>query len=136
MKNKVKTSIIVLVLAMLVLCLSSCSPYVSSYTTLGMVKTNTADSFNISFMKLDGTLVYKLQLKRGEESDIYYKAELDGGEINVYYDIYGTKEPLFSLKGDEDIESRGGYVEGGKTIYIIIEATEAESGKISVSVGK
>jgi len=99
-----------------------------------MVKTNTTDSFNLSFMKLDGTLVYKLKLKSGEESDIYYKADLDGGEIKVYYDIYGTKEPLFSLSGDEDIESRGGYVEGGKTIYIIIEATDAEGGKIAISV--
>ena len=41
---------------------------------------------------------------------------------------------LISVKAGESVEGRGGYVESGKTIYILIEATEKAKGKIEVEL--
>jgi hypothetical protein len=57
----------------------------------------------------------------------------DKGEIRLYYDIYGTKEKLAQVKAGESVTSRGGYIESGKEVYIIIEATDA-GGKVTVEL--
>ena len=112
-----------------------CGKYTSSYMALGLFKTQTSHSCKASFQSLKGQLVFKLKkTESGTEGDISYSIQVEEGEIRLYYDMYGTKEELISVKAGESVEGRGGYVEGGKTIYILIEATEKAKGKIEVEL--
>ena len=122
----------------LVALLSSCGTqgrYVSAYTAMGLVKSNTKSSCEASFQSLKGRLVFKLKAPDSpSEGDISYSIESNDGEIALYYDIYGTKEALAKVSSGESVESSGGYVEAGKTVYIIIEATEKAKGKVAVNL--
>ena len=122
----------------LLLSVTACSGYVSSYKALMFVRSEMGDHATISFSKLEGTYVMKLKMKgEGQEGSIHCKASLDEGEINVYYDWLGTKELLFNLKAGESIDERRGYIESGKTVYIIVETvTPAKEGKISIDLRK
>ena len=77
-------------------------------------------------MHLNGTYVFKLKKSEGADGDLSYKASLEKGEMTVYYDSLGTKEPLFTVKSGESVDSRGGYVNQGTRVYVIIEARDAE----------
>ena len=113
--------------SVLVFSLVSCSgPYVSSYSALGFVRGNDNNHCNASFMLLNGTYVFKLKKNEGADGDLSYKASLEEGEMTVYYDSLGTKEPLFTVKSGESVESRGGYVDQGSMVYVIIEAKDAK----------
>ena len=70
----------------------------------------------------------------GTEGTVGYSIRVDEGELRLYYDIYGVKEELAHVKEGESVESRGGYVEGGYRVYIIIEASEGAGGKVSVEL--
>lgn len=119
---------------MLAFSLISCaSPYVNSYSALGFVRGNTSERCNASFMLLNGTYVFKLKKSEGADGDLSYKASLEEGEMTVYYDSLGVKEPLFTVKAGESIESRGGYVNQGSRVYVIIEAKNAK-GSVEVSL--
>ncbi len=122
----------------LLLSVTACSGYVSSYKALMFVRQERGDHATISFSKLEGTYVMKLKMRgEGQEGDIHCKASLEEGEINVYYDSLGVKELLFNLKAGESIDERRGYIESGKTVYIIIETvTPAKEGKISIDFRK
>ena len=52
----------------------------------------------------------------------------------MYYDIYDEKQELAHVEAGKTVTNRGGYIEGGKTVYIIIEATEKSKGKVSVEL--
>ena len=65
---------------------------------------------------------------------ISYTASLEEGEVYIYYDIYGTKEELTSIKAGESVTESGGYVEKGHAVYIIIEGKNNAHGKISVEL--
>ena len=127
-----------------VLCISvllsvtACSGYVSSYKALMFVRQERGDHASISFSGFEGTYVMKLKLKgEGQEGSIHCKASLTEGEINVYYDWLGTKELLFNLKAGESIDERLGYIESGHTVHIIVETvTPAKEGKISIDLRK
>lgn len=122
----------------LLLSVTACSGYVSSYKALMFVRSEMGDHATISFSKLEGTYVMKLKMKgEGQEGSIHCKASLEEGEINVYYDSLGVKEFLFNLKAGESIDERRGYIESGKTVYIIVETvTPAKEGKISIDLRK
>ena len=118
----------------LVFLLCSCGKYVSSYRAVGLVRSNTSHSCDASFLSLEGELVFKLKRSGSGEGDIQYSVSVEEGEIRLYYDIYGTKSELTCAKAGENLNGRGGYVEGGKTVYIIIEATKGSHGKVSVEL--
>ena len=103
-----------------------------------LVRSEMGDHGSISFSRLEGTYVMKLKLRgEGQEGSIHCKASLEEGEINVYYDSLGVKEFLFNLKAGESIDERRGYIESGRTVYIIVETvTPAKEGKISVDLRK
>lgn len=125
---------LILVLS-LILTLCSCGKYVSSYQAIGLVRNQTSHSCNASFHSLNGQLVFKLKRsEKGTEGNISYLVQVEKGEICLSYDIYGTKEELTRVKEGESVEDRGGYVEGGFTVYIIIEAEKNSKGKISVEL--
>ena len=116
--------------------LCACGKYVSSYSAIGLVRSNTSHSCRASFHKLDGELTFKIKKTDTDgEGDISYTVSADKGEIRLYYDIYGTKEKLAQVKAGESVTSRGGYIESGKEVYIIIEATDA-GGKVTVELNK
>ena len=126
------------VLCIALLLSATACDYVSSYKALMFVRQERGDHATISFSKLEGTYVMKLRMKgEGQEGSIQCTASLEEGEINVYYDSLGVKEFLFNLKGGESIDERLGYIESGKTVYIIVETvTPAKNGKISIDLRK
>ncbi len=120
----------------LLITLCSCSKYTSSYKAIGLVRSNTSHSCEASFHSLEGQLVFKIKKSDSgtAEGDISYSIQVDEGEIRLYYDIYGTKEELVQVKTGASVDGNGGYVESGKPVYIIIEASEKTKGKISVEL--
>ncbi len=131
-----KKLISILILISLMLSLCSCDEYVSSYKAVGLVRSNSSHGCQTSFHSLDGMLVFKIKKSdKGSEGDIGYSVTVDEGKVDLYYDAYGVKEKLTSVKAGESVTDRGGYVEGGFTVYIIIEATKAR-GRVSVELDK
>ena len=123
-----------LLLLSLSLSLFSCR-YVSSYRAVALVRVQTSHSCEASFSFLKGQLVFKIKKSDvGTEGTVGYSIRVDEGELRLYYDIYGVKEELAHVKEGESVESRGGYVEGGYRVYIIIEASEGAGGKVSVEL--
>ena len=123
-------------------CLLSCAScslkYYNSYKALMFVRSEMRDHATVSFSSFEGTYVIKLKMSgKDQEGDIHCKASLEEGELNVYYDAFGTKELLFNLKAGESIDERLGYIESGKRVYIIIETVSpAKDGRISVDCRK
>ena len=116
----------------LLISLCSCDKYTSSYRAVGLVRINTSHSFETSFYSLDGRLVFKVKKSgEGKEGSIHISAEVEEGELYVYYDIFGVKEELAHLSEGESINENRGYVESGKTVYIIIETVGSARGKVS-----
>lgn len=130
-----KKIISLLLIIVLIFTLVSCSGYISSYSALGLVKSSFGNKCETSFFSLNGTLVFNLRApSEGDEGDIYFSATLTKGTISVYYDIFGVKEPLFTISGGESIEEHRGYIEEGKRVDIIIEAKGAKNGSIKVEL--
>ena len=118
--------IISLALAILLLVsLSSCDGYVSSYKALGLIRNQSSHSCYADFYSLDGQLVFKVKKSgKGEEGSIYISAEVEEGEIYVYYDIFGVKEELAHLTAGESVDENRGYVESGKKVYNNVRESE------------
>ena len=129
-----KKVLLLMIIFLSSLMLFSCK-YTSSYKAIALVRTQTSHSCKVSFSSLDGTLVFKLKKTDSKaDGDISYSLKITSGEIKLYYDIYGTKEQLAHIKGNESIDDFGGYIEGGKVVYIIIEAIKGTEGKIFVEL--
>ena len=114
--------VILLVTAVLFMALTGCGKYMSRYNAVGFVHSNESDSAFMNFSSFDGCIVFKL--KSSGEGDLKYTAKLESGNATVYYDFYGTRQKLFSISSEEELDSHGGYVESG-TVYIIVETDGA-----------
>ena len=125
---------LILIITLFSISLCSCGKYVSSYRAIGLIRSNTSHSCKASFYSLEGELVFKLKRSDSGEGDVQYSVSVEEGEIHLYYDIYGTKSELARVKAGENLNGRGGYVEGGKTVYIIIEAAKGSRGEVSVEL--
>ena len=135
MKRIIKTIIAFVIILSVILPLMSCGKYTSSYRAMGLIKNQTSHSLTVSFSSLEGQLVFKIKrTDKGREGDIKYYAAIEGGELSLHYDIYGTKDALAHISGGETVNSRGGYVESGRNVYIIIEAKNAKNGKVQVEL--
>ena len=110
--------------------------YINRYSAVGMLRSNTKDSCRLSFQSLDGQIVYKLKYTKAAEGCIFYEASIKEGELNIYYDVFGAKEHLFMAQAGYPIEGEGGYIEGGKTVYVIIEAADAKDGTVEIWLGR
>ena len=120
---------------LLLFTMCSCGKYTSSYKAAGLIQNQTSHSCEARFSSLEGQLVFKIQKSgNGGEGNICYRMQVEEGEIFLYYDIYDQKEELAHAQAGESIEDVGGYVEGGKPVYIIIEATGNAKGKIFVEL--
>ena len=125
---------VLLVSAVMLLSLTGCGKYTSSYKAVGFVHSNVSDSAFMNFYSFDGRMVFRL--KSSHEGDLQYTAKLESGSATVYYDSHGTKEELFSISSGETLDSHGGYVESG-TVYIIVETDGAcENGDFQFSLNQ
>ena len=114
--------------------LGSCK-YVSSYKAIGLVRSQTNHSLETSFYSLEGQLVYKLKKTNNKnDGQISYSIEVEKGEIIIYYDIYSEKEKLVEVSSNQSVNDKGGYIEGGKSVYIIIEAKNSARGKVKIEL--
>ncbi|HCK88542.1 MAG TPA: hypothetical protein DHW39_07005 [Erysipelotrichaceae bacterium] len=109
---------ILLVSAILIVMLTGCGKYTSGYNAVGFVHSSDSDSAFMNFYSFKGRMVFKL--KSSGEGELKYTAKLESGNATVYYDFFGTKQELFSISSEEELDSHGGYVEAG-TVYIIVE---------------
>lgn len=117
-------------LVSLLLMLCSCT----GYRAIGLVRIETSHGFETSFLSLDGQLQFKVKkTDRGTEGEISYSVQVDEGELRLYYETNGVKQELVTVKAGESVTDKGGYVEGGRTVYVIIEANNAR-GKVSVEL--
>lgn len=133
MKRILTTICALLTIIAMLFSFTACSRYISSYSAIGLVRNSVGGKCGASFLALSGSLVLQISAPSGSEGDIKYTASLEEGSLDVYYDIYGTKESLFSISEGESLDSCGGYFEGGKAVYIIIEAKGAR-GSLEVSL--
>ena len=116
----------------ILLFLTGCGKYTSSYKAVGFVHSNVSTSAEMSFYSFDGRMVFKL--KSSGEGDLKYTAKLESGTATVYYDYYGTKTELFTINSGEEFDLHGGYVEAG-TVYIIAETDgECMNGSFNIHV--
>ena len=108
------------------------------YSATMLVRHNTNDSCSATWDTLSGTLVLNTAKKSGsEEGEIHYTASLEEGELTVYYYVRlsGEKQKtmLFSLKGGESVDDRGGYIKRNNNVQIIIETNgKTRGGSIKI----
>ena len=120
------TSVIIAVVT-LVLCftLSACgNQYVSHYSAMLMVRTNTSNEASVSFDRFSGTYVIQLKNNSADEVFITYEATLGEGNIKVYYDFDDEKLNLFEIETNGSVDGKTETFTGNKTIYIIIESDD------------
>lgn len=122
MKNRIAAVLAAVITVLLLLPLSGCSKYSSSYNAVAFVHTNTAQNASMSFSSFKGTIVFKLKC-RGENEKINYSAKLANGSAKVFYDSNGVKTELFSINSGDEISDIGGVLQQG-TVYIIVEMPE------------
>lgn len=114
--------------------LTGCCKYVSHYSTVGHVCSSGPDSAWTSFIKFEGTEVFKLKYSSGKPARIQYSGELETGRLTVYYDCEGRKAELFSLRSGDKVNAYSDPFVSG-TVYVIIETTEkCENGDFNFEI--
>ncbi len=119
MKKKIITLALAAALLIGALCMGGCSKYVSKYSAVGFVHSNTSKSAFMTFYEFGGTMAFRLKCG-GSSGHIKSTAKLESGSITVYYDSDGTKTEWFTLGGGEETEMTGGPF-GDGTVYVIVE---------------
>lgn len=130
MKKKV---IVTIMLALLVVALTACGKYTSSYKALMLVTTNDSDSASMSFSEFKGTKVFKV---KSDDQDTVLKchARLEEGSLTIYCDYDGNKREMFTIEGKKEFDE---YIDiaANAVIYIIIEAKDsAKEGSLDFSL--
>lgn len=125
-----KRIITVILLLSMMLTLCCCDRVVSSYSAIGLVRSQSTHKCESSFYSLSGRLVFKIKPTEGG-GEINYSLRSDNGEIRLSYDIDGERVELATVGGGEALEGVGGFVNGGVTVHVIIEA-EKSGGTVSV----
>ena len=122
-----------ILLALSIFTLASC--HYSSYSAVLLVRQNTKETWNVSFMSFKGRLVQKIVKTTDDNEDLSYEASIVSGEITIYYEIMGEVKPLFTIKSGETVKDKISGIKKGTKVYIIIEAPEkTEEGHFNFSV--
>ncbi len=127
--------IITLILAIVMLAsLFSCSGYKNSYTATKLSKSTWGNDCDVEFATLKGTLVLNTRVGVDNYGMIHYDAELVEGEMSVYCDVNNSgKQLLFTIRGGERVDARGGQVKTRDKVVIIIETVGvAKRGDIEI----
>lgn len=113
-----------------IITLGGCSKYVSKYKAVAFVHTNTAKTASMSFSDFEGTMVFNLKCG-SDGGKIKYTANLEEGDIKVYYDCDGVKTPLFGIGTGGETYSVGGQLKNGR-VYLIVETDgKCRNGKLN-----
>ena len=99
-------------------CLAGCR-YVSSYAALGLLRSNTSKTAEVSFASLRGRLVFRLKCTDPSEA-LICKGSVEEGSITVSIDNGDKEKELFSLENEEMEETRYEALAEG-TVYIIVK---------------
>ncbi len=136
--KKFASAIIAVITLALCFTLSACSvKYVSKYSALAMVTTNTSNKATVSFSSFSGTYVMKLQNNGAGEVSITYRATLEEGSVKVYYDYNDEKLDLFEIGTNGSVDNKTETFTGNKTIYVIIESDgKCKEGSFSFTLEK
>ena len=121
---------VLILMVLCLVCLAGCSKYVSRYSALLLVTTNTSKTGSIRFSSFNGTKVFRLK----SSGQLNYSAELSGGNATVYYDSNGTKTELFKITSGQSVGPASISVTPG-TVYVIVQTDgKCESGNFSFDV--
>ncbi len=127
-----KKGLIIFVLLALMLALAGCSIYKSSYSALGLVRSNTSHRAYLNFHSLKGSLAYTLKVNGSE--DIVCTGKLDEGSLCVYYDVDGNKRELIQLSGGQSFDIVMDDLPSGK-VHIIVETDgKCKDGRLEFEV--
>ena len=127
-----KRALTFILLSAIVLCLSGCSKYNSSYKATILITTNTSKNASMKFSTFIGTKVYKL--KCDNDSVLDCSLQLKTGKMKVYYDNDQGKIELASMSNDSNISIKSDKLSKG-TIYLIIESDgKCEDGELSFKI--
>lgn len=98
-----------------------------------MLTTNTKDNeLSVSFEKLKGTLIKKINNTNENDGMIYYEVTCENGSYQIYYKINDDKELLVSVDAGDNIKKQTGYIESREDVIIYIVADEGAKGKIKI----
>lgn len=126
--------VLFILLGLLLLCLSGCGKYTSSYKAVGLIRSNTSQSALMHFFNLEGRMVFKLNIKNNTEGLISYSASLGEGRVTVSVDADGEKKEMFSISAGEELNASAGPFDKG-TAYLILETDgKCENGKFEFEV--
>ncbi len=113
-----KKGLIIVLMAAMILILAGCSIYSSSYSAVGLVRSNTSHRAYLNFHTLRGRLVYNLKVKGTE--DILCSGKLEEGDLTVYYDIDGSRQEMVRLSGGQSFDFTLEDLNPGK-VHIIVQ---------------
>ena len=122
-----KRFLIALVCVVMFLVLVGCSSrhYASSYKATLFVHSNRANSSYMRFSGFDGKMVFKM--KSSGNDTLSCSAKLESGSATLYYDDNGTKTPILSIHGGEEVSTKVASLKAGK-VYVIVETDGKCSG--------
>ena len=120
-----KKVLALLLAALVVFSVVGCNAYISHYSALMLVTTNTSEKASMSFSSFNGTKVFKLSLREG--GVIRYSAVIESGDATVYIDLGDEKIELFKITSGEKINSYHELYNYNGKVYITVES----NGKIS-----
>ncbi len=127
-----KKGLSILMLAAMLVALASCNIYSSSYSALGLVRSNTSHRAYLNFHSLRGRLVYSLKVNDTE--DIICSGKLDEGSLCVYYDVDGTKKEMVQLSGGQTFDIVMDDMKAGKVIIIVETDGKCKDGILEFKV--
>jgi uncharacterized protein (AIM24 family) len=105
-----------------------------------LVRTATANEFNVSFESLSGSLMQKLSNSYTQDTSMSIEATISEGEMEIYYSpaTYEGELPLCKLKDGESVSLPSmGYLTNGESakIYIRIpDGVRAKGGRVTVTI--
>ena len=133
MKKQLCVALIGAIMSIMLITLSACNAYVSHYSAIALVSTNTSNPASMSFASFKGSMVFNLRCKN-ENDKIEYSSQLEEGSAVVYYDWNGVKTELFYINSNEYIQSSNETLKKG-SFHIIIEIPDgAKNGKFSFDI--
>lgn len=97
-----KRIVCIITMFLLVFSLASCSG--GSYSAIGMVKSNFGNKASLDFVSFKGHYTFVL---RGEDGDdtVEYTANLEEGEMSLYYEEGDEWVHIVTLKSGESVSS-------------------------------
>ena len=115
-----KITIVFLFSVLFLCCFVGCSKYMSHYSAIASVRTNSPGKGSLNFSSFNGSMVFHLKCKDGSARQMDYTAKLESGNASVYYDCDGTKKLLFTIGSGETVSSSLEGLPVGK-LYVIVE---------------